>query len=97
MAQIKVDFNCTVGAIKPMHAVNNGPVAKSPNPNSWGGRSNMMEYMAAGIPFARNHDASFYSNYGNEHTVDVHAIFPDLRRMLTILHPTISSAQIIIF
>lgn len=76
MAQIKVDFLHTVGAIKPMHAVNNGPVAKSPNPNSWGGRSNMNEYRAAGIPFARNHDASFYDSYGNEHTVDVHAIFP---------------------
>jgi hypothetical protein len=76
MAQIKVDFLHTVGAIKPMHAVNNGPAAKSPNPNSWGGHSNIREYMAAGIPFARNHDASFYSGYGNEHTVDVHAIFP---------------------
>ena len=76
MAQIKVDFTRTVGVIKPMHAVNNGPVAKSPNPNSWGGRSNMAEYRAAGIPFARNHDASFYDSYGNEHTVDVHAIFP---------------------
>ena len=77
MAQIKVDFRRIVGEIKPMHAVNNGPTAKSPNPNSWGSHSNMREYMAAGIPFARNHDASFYSGYGNEHTVDVHAIFPN--------------------
>ena len=75
MAQIKVDFARSAGVIKPMHAVNNGPVAKSPNPNSWGTRSNMREYSAAGIPFARNHDASFYSGYGNQHTVDVHAIF----------------------
>ncbi|MBR5587055.1 MAG: hypothetical protein IKW02_03740, partial [Clostridia bacterium] len=27
--------------------------------------------------YARNHDASFCSAYGGEHTVDVHAIFPD--------------------
>lgn len=27
------------------------------------------------IPYARNHDASFYSAYGGEHTVDVHRIF----------------------
>ncbi|MBO7175767.1 MAG: hypothetical protein J6W14_00195, partial [Clostridia bacterium] len=54
-----------------------GPTAKSPNPNSCGSHSNMRVYMAACIPFARNHDASFYSGYGNEHTVDVHAIFPN--------------------
>ena len=53
-----------------MHAVNNGPLAPSVR-----GTSNFELYKAAGIPYARNHDASFYSGYGGEHTVDVHRIF----------------------
>jgi hypothetical protein len=75
MSNLKLDFSKTNGAVKPMHAVNNGPSAKSSNPNSWQSGSNMKEYAAAGIPFARTHDASFYPRYGGEHTVDVHAIF----------------------
>ena len=77
MTAITVDLKNTGGEIKRINAVNNGPVAKSPNPNSWGNSSNMKEYSAAGIPFARNHDASFYARYGLEHSVDIHAVFPD--------------------
>ena len=35
---------------------------------------------AAKIPYARNHDASFCPAYGGEHSVDVHAIFPDFNK-----------------
>ena len=70
MAKITVDFSNCNGSIKPMHAVNNGPLAPTVR-----GTSNFEIYKAAGIPYARNHDASFYSGYGGEHIVDVHRIF----------------------
>ena len=73
MSIVNVNFNNIIGKIKPMHAVNNGPIK--------GGyeqvRSNFDDFKAAKIPFVRNHDASFCSSYGGEHTVDVHAIFPN--------------------
>lgn len=74
MERIQVDFSKFVGSIKPMHAVNNGPSHKAGGGQN---RSNLKAYAEAGIPYARNHDASFYSNYGGEHTVDIGAVFPD--------------------
>ena len=71
MKRVTVDFSKKLGPIKPMHSVNNGPAGARVR-----GTSNFDDYAAAGIPFARNHDASFYSGYGGEHTVDVHRIFP---------------------
>lgn len=59
-----------MGKVMLTHAVNNGPIA--PNVR---GVTNFELYKAAGIPYARNHDASFYSSFGGEHTVDVHRIF----------------------
>ena len=70
MKIIKADFSTTVGKIKPMNAVNNGPMAESER-----GISNFRAYADLEIPYARNHDASFFSGYGGEHTVDVHRIF----------------------
>lgn len=77
MNQIIVKPECELGKIKPMNAVNNGPYHKD-----WGGqhRSCLKEYAELKIPYARNHDASFCSNFGGEHTVDVHAIFPDFSK-----------------
>ena len=72
MRKITVDILNTGGQIKPVNAVNNGPSGKSVR-----GISNFEDYRALEIPYARNHDASFYSNYGGEHTVDVHRIFKD--------------------
>ena len=70
MNKITVNFANTKGSIKPLHCVNNGPAAQSPT-------SEIVDlYRALGIPYARNHDASFYSAYGLEHTVDVNNIFP---------------------
>ncbi|MBR5870142.1 MAG: hypothetical protein IKZ09_03830 [Clostridia bacterium] len=70
MTNITIRFSDTHGPIKPMHAVNNGPAGSAVR-----GTSNIDLFRAAGIPYARNHDAAFYSGYGGEHTVDVHRIF----------------------
>jgi len=74
MSNLKVDFSNVVGKVKPMHAVNNGPVYKFAADQRI---SNLDAFVDAGIPYARTHDASFYNTYGGEHTVDVHAIFPN--------------------
>ena len=71
MSTVKIDFEKQVGKIKIMHAVNNGPVVAGKDQK----RGNEKYYKMARIPYARNHDASFFSGYGGEHSVDVHAIF----------------------
>lgn len=73
MGRITVDFSQKLGKVKPLHAVNNGPKGTRVNPQ----KGNFVYYEAANIPYARNHDASFNAGYGGEHTVDVHAIFPN--------------------
>ena len=70
MKMLQIDFSKTTGKIKPMHSVNNGPAGSECR-----GTSNLKYFCDAKIPYMRNHDASFYSGYGGEHTVDVHAIF----------------------
>lgn len=70
MSNAFVNFSVNKGVIKPMHAVNNGPL-----PPNVRGTSNFDVYKESGIPFARNHDAAFHASYGGEHTVDVHRIF----------------------
>ena len=74
MENVRIDFSKTKGPVKPLHAVNNGPVYKFASDQRV---TNMDSYKEAGIPYARIHDASFCASYGGEHTVDVHAIFPD--------------------
>ena len=76
MANINVDFSKMIGKIKPMHAVNNGPVKAKKEQK----RSNFESFSEANIPYVRTHDASFCYSYGGEHTVDVHAIFPDFTK-----------------
>ncbi len=72
MEHLQIDFTTEIGKIKPMHATNNGPAGSAV-------RNTGIDaaFAAAGIPYARNHDASFYSGYGGENTVDVHRIFRD--------------------
>ncbi len=72
MINISADFSITNGRVKPMHAVNNGPAGSEVRRVS-----NFPAFREAGIPFARTHDASFFSGYGGEYTVDVHRIFRD--------------------
>lgn len=74
MKELYVDFSQTCGKVKPMHAVNNGPVYKFADDMRV---TNIEAWREAGIPYARTHDAAFYATYGGEHTVDIAAIFPD--------------------
>lgn len=76
MANITVDFMKRVSGMKVMHAVNNGPIRESSVEQT---RGNFAAYKRARIPYARTHDASFCSDYGGEHTVDVIAVFPDFK------------------
>ena len=63
-----------LGAIKPMHGVNNGPVVKKPGGDQV--RGNFEDYKAARIPLARTHD-SINCVSGGAHTCDINAIFPN--------------------
>ncbi len=72
MSTLIFEGNTDLGRVKPMHAVNNGPVYKFTADQRI---SNLQAFVDAGIPYARNHDAAFYATYGGEHTVDVHNIF----------------------
>ena len=73
MIDLKVNLNKTNGVIKPMNCVNNGPTSPSIRKSY----SSFEAYKALNIPYARNHDASFFNGYGGggEHVVDVHRIF----------------------
>ena len=73
MAHITVDFSRTIGPVKPMHSVNNGPAVTR-------GLGNFEAYRDAGFPFARTHDAAFCPSYGGQHGVDIINIFPDFDR-----------------
>ena len=77
MDRITVDFSKSCGKVKPMHSVNNGPVYKYADDQRI---TNIEQYKAAGIPFARTHDASFYETYGGEHIVDINMIFTDFSK-----------------
>lgn len=74
MISTKIDFSKITGKIKTMHAVNNGPIRAQDVQQI---RENFSAFKAAKIPYVRNHDASFCAGYGGEHTVDIHAVFPD--------------------
>ncbi len=72
--RITVDFSASLGRVKPMHSVNNGPVYKFAADQRI---TNIEEYREAGIPYARTHDANICSTYGGPYTVDTYAIFPN--------------------
>ena len=73
MNTITIHSSAVLGPIKPMNAVNNGPVVAGKDQT----RGNLPTYRALEIPFARTHDAAFFNGYGGEHTVDISAVFPD--------------------
>lgn len=70
MTILKIDLTKTAGKIKPMNAVNNGPIGGKTRNNG-----NFQLYKEAEIPYARNHDAAFCADYGSEFSVDIHNIF----------------------
>lgn len=74
-AQVSIEVfpDSLKGVIKPMNAVNNGPIV----PRTEQQRGNFSSYRAAHIPFARTHDSNYSSYYGAPHTVDISCIFPD--------------------
>ena len=72
---IAVDFSKTLGKIKPMNGVNNGPVGSAVTKTG-----NVEAFAAAHIPLVRVHDSAHYSGYGGEFTVDVHRIFRDFSK-----------------
>lgn len=73
---ININFSEKLGAIKPMHAVNNAPV----RPMKTQCRGNFDTFKALKIPYARTHDASLSEIYGAQHVMDVHCIFADFSR-----------------
>ena len=73
-ALVTVNLGEEMGPIKPMNAVNNGPVVKKPGGDQM--RGNFEDYKAARIPFARTHD-SINCVAGGAHTCDISAVFPD--------------------
>lgn len=75
MSSLKIDTSKIYGEFKPMNAVNNGPCHRRHVNDQK--RTNLEAYTTAKIPYARNHDASFDSWYGSEHSVDITGIFPD--------------------
>ena len=75
-ATVTVDFSTDVGPVKPMNAVNNGPVGV--DGTSLGSEhGNFATYRAANIPYARTHDTSEYIVYGGDHCLDISAMFPN--------------------
>ena len=74
MANVSVRLDNVTGKIKPMHSTNNGPKYKFAEDQRV---TNLDAFIEAGIPYARNHDASFNATYGGEHIVDVNFIFTD--------------------
>jgi len=66
MGNVKIDFSKTLGKIKDMNSVNNGPDGDHD-------LSSVKHYAAARIPYARLHDSVFEWR----HTVDVIEIFPN--------------------
>ncbi len=64
---IHVDFTQSIGAFKPLHGVNNGPV------NFGGMLNNSHRYRELGVPWVRLHDP----NWPHPREVDVPQVFPD--------------------
>ena len=67
---LNIDFSKTVGKIKPMNAVNNGPAGEKEH-----NTGNFETYKAARFSYARLHDSAHCYRYGGEFSVDVHRIF----------------------
>jgi len=67
MSDITVNFDNSIGQIKPMHGVNNGPIG-------YGGLVDVSHYYReAGIPLVRLHDP----NWPHPREVDIPQIFPN--------------------
>lgn len=65
-ANVRVDFSTTIGAIRPLHGVNNGPITRGENADLSG------YHATAGFPHTRLHDV----HWPHPDVVDVSTIFP---------------------
>lgn len=72
--KLSVNTDKIIGKIKPLNAVNNGPVYTE---NADQNLTNLPEFKEANIPYVRTHDSSICYDYGGEHTIDVINIFTD--------------------
>lgn len=70
MIKLSCDFSNTIGPVKPMHGVNNGPMV------SYHNFDNFHYLTDAGVPYSRLHDTGGY--FGSTHFVDVENIFSDM-------------------
>ena len=70
---IRIDLEQTLGPVKAMNAVNNGP-SKARSDQTV---SNFDEFAALEIPYARLHDSAHCHAYGGWHSVDITGVFPD--------------------
>ncbi|WP_276353744.1 GH39 family glycosyl hydrolase [Cohnella caldifontis] len=67
MTEIRLHPDQTIGTIKPIHGVNNGPV-------TYGSLVDVSDYYAAAaVPLVRLHDP----NWPHPREVDIHIVFPD--------------------
>ena len=67
MNRVTIDWNVSVGKIRPLHGVNSGP-------RTYSFAHDTSEYFReAGIPFSRLHDTEY--PYGSGHFVDIPCIF----------------------
>lgn len=67
---VTVDTAVIKGPVKPMNAVNNGPLA--------GSMQQKTDFQILNIPYSRTHDAS--EGYYGEHVVDISDVFPDFSK-----------------
>lgn len=77
---VNVNFNNTIGEIKELNGINNGP--KSGNygqihEDKWKLDATDI-YQELNIPFVRTHDSEY--PYGQDKFIDIHCIFPDFTK-----------------
>ena len=78
-AEVRINPAKETGPIKPMNAVNNGPVFRNTDQI----RDNFDAYKALNVPYARIHDANSSDYFGAPHIVDITAVFPDFSKKVT--------------
>lgn len=75
MRTLHLDTDTVYGSFKPLNATNGGPWHKRHANDQY--RTNLPDYKAARIPYARNHDSCGCGIYGGPFAHDVSVIFPD--------------------
>ncbi|MCI6732163.1 MAG: hypothetical protein MR487_07560 [Lachnospiraceae bacterium] len=77
---LTVDFSNTIGKIKPLNGINNGPKSNASIKDDkieWGLDMTKM-YRELDVPYVRTHDMEYPD--GSDMFIDIHCIFPDFSR-----------------